>query len=213
MTIREIAIAFGFEVDKASEKNAEKAVSKLKSMATKALSAIGIGFSLVQMNKLIEEWYSVNKVLSTVNTELDSQKALQDKITEAANSCKLNYGDMCKYVTSLVKTGSGFFSTAEDAADFLKLANQSFQVAGATESQIASLNSVLTNTFNTGKLSAGGFNTICKAVPMLSIICQKVSACQSAKLRHWGCLVVLPQNSSTPRLGTVRRASAPRMTV
>ena len=151
MTIREIAIAFGFEVDKASEKNVEKTVSKLKSMATKALSAIGIGFSLVQMNKLIEEWHSVNKVLSTVNTELDSQKALQDKITEAANSCKLNYGDMCKYVTSLVKTGSGFFSTAEDAADFLKLANQSFQVAGATESQIASLNSVLTNTFNTGQ--------------------------------------------------------------
>lgn len=165
MTIREIAIAFGFEVDKASEKNVEKTVGKLKSMATKALSAIGIGFSLVQMNKLIEEWHSVNKVLSTVNTELDSQKALQDRITEAANSCKLNYGDMCKYVTSLVKTGSGFFSTAEDAADFLQLANQSFQVAGATESQIASLNSVLTTTFNTGKLSAGGFNTIMQNSP------------------------------------------------
>lgn len=165
MTIREIAIAFGFEVDSASEKKAEQTIGKLKSMATKALSAIGIGFSLVQMNKLVEEWYSVNKVLNTVNTELGSQKALQDRITEAANSCKLNYADMCNYVTDLVKTGSGFFSTAEDAADFLQLANQAFQVAGATESQIASLNGVLTTTFNTGKLSAGGFNTIMQASP------------------------------------------------
>lgn len=165
MTIREIAIAFGFEVDSASEKKAEQTIGKLKSMATKALSAIGIGFSLVQMNKLVEEWYSVNKVLNTVNTELGSQKALQDRINEAANSCKLNYADMCNYVTDLVKTGSGFFSTAEDAADFLQLANQAFQVAGATESQIASLNGVLTTTFNTGKLSAGGFNTIMQASP------------------------------------------------
>lgn len=165
MTIREIAIAFGFEVDSASEKKVEQTVGKLKSMATKALSAIGIGFSLVQMNKLVEEWYSVNKVLGNVNTELDSQKALQDRINEAANSCKLNYADMCNYVTDLVKTGSGFFSTAEDATDFLKIANQSFQVAGATQSQIASLNGVLTTTFNTGKLSAGGFNSIMQASP------------------------------------------------
>ena len=165
MTIREIAIAFGFKVDSASEKKVEQTVSKLKSMASKALSAIGIGFSLVQMNKLVEEWHSVNKVLSTVNTELSSQQALQDRITEAANSCKLNYGDMCKYVTNLVKTGSGFFSTAEDAADFLTLANKAFQLTGATESQIASLNSVLTTTFNTGKLSAGGFNTIMQNSP------------------------------------------------
>ncbi len=165
MTIRDIAIAFGFEIDADSEKKAEQTIGKLKSMATKALSAIGIGFSLVQMNKLVEEWYSVNKVLSTVNTELGSQKALQDRITEAANSCKLNYADMCNYVNDLVKTGSGFFSTAEDATDFLRLANQAFKVAGATESQIASLNGVLTTTFNTGKLSAGGFNTIMQASP------------------------------------------------
>ena len=86
MTIRDIAIAFGFTVDEASAKKAEGAVTKLKSFATKALATIGIGISLTQMNKLVEEWYSGNKVLANVNTQLKDQSAVQNRITEAANA-------------------------------------------------------------------------------------------------------------------------------
>ena len=160
MTIRDIAIAFGFTVDEASAKKAEGAVTKLKSFATKALATIGIGISLTQMNKLVEEWYSVNKVLANVNTQLKDQSAVQNRITEAANACRITYAEMCGYATSLVKTGSRFFSTVEDATDFLELANKAFKVSGASEAQMNSLNNVLKNTFQTGKLSAGGFNTI-----------------------------------------------------
>lgn len=165
MTIRDIAIAFGFKVDEASAKKAEGAVTKLKSFATKALGAIGIGLSLTQMNKLVEEWYSVSKVLANVNTELKNQSAVQKKITEAANACRITYAEMCGYATSLVKTGSKFFSTVEDATDFLELANKAFKVSGASENQMNSLNNVLKNTFQTGKLSAGGFNTIMQQSP------------------------------------------------
>ncbi len=165
MTIRDIAIAFGFTVDEASAKKAESAVTKLKSFATKALSAIGLGISLVQMNKLVEEWYSVNKVLANVNTELQDQTAVQNKITEAANECRMTYSEMCGYATDLVKTGSKFFSTVEDATDFLTLANKAFKVSGASESQMNSLNNTLKNTFQTGRLSASGFNTIMQQSP------------------------------------------------
>ena len=165
MTIRDIAIAFGFTVDEASAKKAEGAVTKLKSFATKALATIGIGISLTQMNKLVEEWYSVNKVLANVNTQLKDQSAVQNRITEAANACRITYAEMCGYATSLVKTGSRFFSTVEDATDFLELANKAFKVSGASEAQMNSLNNVLKNTFQTGKLSAGGFNTIMQQSP------------------------------------------------
>ena len=165
MTIRDIAIAFGFTVDEASAKKAEGAVTKLKSFATKALATIGIGISLTQMNKLVEEWYSVNKVLANVNTQLKDQSAVQNRITVAANACRITYAEMCGYATSLVKTGSRFFSTVEDATDFLELANKAFKVSGASEAQMNSLNNVLKNTFQTGKLSAGGFNTIMQQSP------------------------------------------------
>lgn len=165
MTIRDIAIAFGVEVNNDSVIKAEQAITKLKSFATKALSLIGIGFSLTKIKSLLEEWNSVNKVVNAVNTELSNQYALQNKITEAANDCRLSYSSMADYVASLVKTGSSFFTTAEDAADFLELANKAFQVSGASTSEMSSLNSVLINTFNTGKLSASGFSSIMSKCP------------------------------------------------
>ena len=103
------------------QKKRKDAVTKLKSFATKALATIGIGISLTQMNKLVEEWYSVNKVLANVNTQLKDQSAVQNRITEAANACRITYAEMCGYATSLVKTGSRFFSTVEDATDFWNL--------------------------------------------------------------------------------------------
>lgn len=165
MTIRDIVISFGYKVDGASQQKVQNAVNGLKSMATRALSAIGIGFSLVQMNKLIEEWYQVDKVLVSVSTELKNQEAVQNEILKAANGCRIAYSEMAKYAIALVKTGSQFFGTVEDAADFLELANRAFKVSGASESQIASLNNVMQQAFTTGKLSAGGFNTIMSQSP------------------------------------------------
>lgn len=54
MTIRDIAIALGFEIDKNSEKNVESSVNKIKSFTTKALGAIGIGLSIAGISNLAE---------------------------------------------------------------------------------------------------------------------------------------------------------------
>lgn len=54
MTIRDIAIALGFEIDKNSEKNVESSVNKIKSFTTKALGAIGIVLSIAGVSELAE---------------------------------------------------------------------------------------------------------------------------------------------------------------
>lgn len=54
MTIRDIAVAFGFEVDKNSEKQAENSINGLKNFASKALSVIKIGFSIAGISALAE---------------------------------------------------------------------------------------------------------------------------------------------------------------
>ena len=43
MTIRDIAIAFGFVVDRRSERETENSIKGIKNLATKLLGAIGIG--------------------------------------------------------------------------------------------------------------------------------------------------------------------------
>ena len=54
MTIRDIAVAFGFEVDKKSEKDAENSIKGLKSLASKLLGAIGIVFSVKGLSDLAQ---------------------------------------------------------------------------------------------------------------------------------------------------------------
>ena len=60
MTIREIAIAFSYEIDKNAEKKVESSIQSLKKGATKLLGAIGVAFSLVQITKLSEEFNGIN---------------------------------------------------------------------------------------------------------------------------------------------------------
>ena len=54
MTLRDIAVAFGIEVDQRSVSTAENAIKGVKSMATKLLGAIGIGFSIAGIANLAE---------------------------------------------------------------------------------------------------------------------------------------------------------------
>jgi len=54
MTIRDIAVAFGFDIDRKSEKEAENSIKGLKNLATKLLGVIGIGFSIVGLSNLAE---------------------------------------------------------------------------------------------------------------------------------------------------------------
>lgn len=76
MTIREIGILFGIKVDKNSMAAAENSINDLKSMATKVLGAIGIGFSLVQLNAIAEEFNGINDKIRSATSGLGEQKEI-----------------------------------------------------------------------------------------------------------------------------------------
>lgn len=54
MTLRELFFSLGYKVDSSSEKKAERSINDLKSMAKKALGAIGIGFSISGLANLAQ---------------------------------------------------------------------------------------------------------------------------------------------------------------
>lgn len=54
MTIRDIAVAFGFEIDRNSERQAENSINSLKNFATKALDAVKVVFSIAGLMELEE---------------------------------------------------------------------------------------------------------------------------------------------------------------
>ena len=70
MTLRDIAIAMGFKIDESSMKEVEGRIEGIKGFAMKALGAIGIGFSLTQMNTLAEEFNSINDQIKNATAGL-----------------------------------------------------------------------------------------------------------------------------------------------
>ena len=54
LTIRDIAIAIGFDVDKNSVNAVENSINKVKGFATKALGILGIGLSISGIKGLAE---------------------------------------------------------------------------------------------------------------------------------------------------------------
>ncbi len=163
--IGELFISLFFGVDQKSGKEATQQMQTLKDTFDKILGVFGISLNLEDMNEVIEDWYQVDKVLYNLNTDLESTEELTNYITDAANSCRMSYTAMANAVNDLTRAAHTSFSTAEEAADFLALADQAFQVSGATADEINAMNQAIVNTFTTGKLSAGDFQTILSGCP------------------------------------------------
>ena len=165
MTIRDIAIAFGYEVDQKSEKKVEKSVKDLKNMAKSAFRAIGLGLSLVKANALVEEFTQVNQQLKNAVGEAENFADVQDKILQSANDARLSYAGMSTYVKGLMNSQNTLFGTVEKTAEFAELTTKAFKAAGANESTINSLNNGIKSAFTTGKVSAGTFQQLMESCP------------------------------------------------
>ena len=78
MTIRDIAIAFGFVVDRRSERETENSIKGIKNLATKLLGAIGIGLSIAGISGLAEaaaDAEALRSQFSQVFGELEDEAA------------------------------------------------------------------------------------------------------------------------------------------
>lgn len=165
MTIRDIAIAFGYKVDKKTEKAVNKSISDLKNTAKKALGAIGVGLSLVKANALIEEFKEVNLQLKNAVGEAENFEKVQNNVLNAANNVKVSYSTMTSYVKSLMNSQNSLFSSSEKTLEFAQLTTKAMKAAGANESVISSLNSGIQSAFESGKVSAGTFTTLMQNCP------------------------------------------------
>ena len=194
MTIRDIAIAFGFKVDKESEKKVENSVKQLKSMATKALGAIGVGFSLFKLNSLIEEYKAINQEVKAATGELVNQKEVQNAILQSAQNSRQSYAATATAVSDLLNTHSKLFKSVQDTADFVELTGKAFKAAGANESQVASLNSALANAFTTGKVSAGTFQTLMKECPQSIVYLSKTLGISEQHVKSLGTAGAITAN-------------------
>lgn len=165
MTIRDIAISMGFKVDDDSLKEAEGKINNIKNFAVKALGAIGIGFSLTQMNALAEEYNGINDQIRNATSALGDQKDIQSKIMQSANDTKMAYADTAKTVGALVQENKELFGSIDEAIAFNDALVKTFKTAGKSNEEIASLMEAVNKSFAKGKVDTETLNQLMERSP------------------------------------------------
>lgn len=95
MTIREIAVAFGFEVDHNSERQAEGSIRKIKNLATKLLSVVGIGLSIAGISGLAEAAADVEALESQFSQVFgDMEDEAASRLQKVADDADINVNRM-----------------------------------------------------------------------------------------------------------------------
>ena len=154
----------GFKVDEASVKKVTDSVNKIKSFATKALGAIGIGLSLIQLKNVAEEFGGINRQIKDATRGMGEQKDIQQSILKAANDARMNYSSMGEAVSKLAQN-TDVFNGVEDAANFAGLMAKNFIAAGKGEAEADALMKSITTSMTRGKVDARALMNMIKESP------------------------------------------------
>lgn len=165
MTVAEFVNKIGFKVKDKDVKDVNNTISNIKSTATKLLGAIGIGFSLTQLNAITEEFTQIKTQISNATSELGNQAEIQQKILDAASATRSEYSDTANMVSKLVKENSELFGTVDEAIAFNNAATMLFKTAGKTNEDIAGLMEAINKSFAKGRVDSETINQLLEKSP------------------------------------------------
>lgn len=121
MTIRDIGILFGYKLDKASENKVESSVQSLKSMAAKALGAVGITLSVAGIASAITDCVSLASEVEEMENKFDVVFGnIRDEVDawaqDYADAIGRNKNDIKSYLADQQNLLVGFGMTREAGA-------------------------------------------------------------------------------------------------
>lgn len=122
MTIRDMMIRFGFDIDQNSQSRAEQGINKMKSFATKVLGAIGIGFSIAGLSALAEAAANVEALESQFTQVFGS---MEDQASESLQKIADDTGIMKNRMKgSFVQIAAFAKTTGMDEAQALEISSR-----------------------------------------------------------------------------------------
>ncbi len=124
--------------------------STIKSSVSRLVATLGIGFSLVQLKQISEEFGSINNQIRSATEGMGEHSEIQQKILQAANNSRTAYGDTAKFVGNLVQSNKELFGSVDEAAQYAELTNKLFRSAGKTSEQVAEMQEALNQSFARG---------------------------------------------------------------
>lgn len=125
MTIRDIAIAYGFDIDKASEQKVTNSIKSVASFAKKALGAVGVVFSIAGISDLAETAANVEALKSQFTQVFEEMENQATKSLQAiADETGINVNRMKSSFTQIAAFGK---TTGLETKDSLELSNRAMK--------------------------------------------------------------------------------------
>ena len=146
-------------------KQTKAAYQEIMGTMRKLAGALGLGFSLVQLKQISEEFNGINDQIRDATRGMGEQSEIQQRILKAANDSRTSYGETAKFVGSLVQENKELFATVDDAADYAELTSKLFKAAGKSNEEIASLQEALNKSFAKGKVDSGAIGQLLETAP------------------------------------------------
>ena len=125
VTIRDIMILLGFDIDEQSQNEAENSVKNLKDMATKALGAISVAFSVAGAASFVKDCVSVASEVEEMQNKFDVVfQGMTDEVEAWAQSYSdaigRNKNDIKSYLADQQNLLVGFGMTRQEGAELSK---------------------------------------------------------------------------------------------
>lgn len=165
MTLRDIFVAIGFQVDENEAKAAENRISDIKNFAVQALGAIGIGLSLSAMNQITEEFQAINNQIRNATQGLGDQEEIQQKILKSAQETRSAYSTTAKYVSMMVQENSDIFGSIDDAIAYNNVLQKMWRAAGKSNEEIEGLMEAVNKSFAKGKIDSETISQLLEQSP------------------------------------------------
>ena len=153
-----------FIADEQSIAAVNRSISTIKNFARTALGAIGVGFSLRELNRMTESYRSMKNEMAAVFGSTEDLAAIQEKIKKTARDVSGEYERIADNVTTLVKNNKRVFDvdTATRFTDVMwKLTKMSGGDNASASAAVQSLSSAMKN----GKIDRGAIDQLINNVP------------------------------------------------
>lgn len=131
----------------------------------KIAGMLGLGFSLVQLKQISEEFNGINDRIRDATRGMGEQSAIQQQILQAANASRTSYGDTAKFVGNLVQENKELFGSVEEAANYAQLTSKLFKAAGKSNEETAALQEAINKSFAKGKVDSETISQLLENAP------------------------------------------------
>lgn len=165
MTLRDIFVAIGFQIDENEAKAAENRISDIKNFAMQALGAIGVGLSLTAMSQITEEFQAINNQIRNATKGLGDQEEIQQKILKSAQETRSAYSTTAKYVSMMVQENSDIFGSIDDAIAYNNVLQKMWRAAGKSNEEIEGLMEAVNKSFAKGKIDSETISQLLEQSP------------------------------------------------